>query len=131
MPYYIDNNSKNFIAVRVLELTYTSHDLAGFARDLGYSGEPFTWNDERRFWLRVELDALYFILYGIGRDDVDYIMDTFSKVKKKDMAAHGTYRTKSTILSVYDELLTLGLERLGEYRSRVPGGLEVDGLVPA
>ncbi|MFW8627772.1 Eco57I restriction-modification methylase domain-containing protein [Deinococcus sp. ME38] len=108
-----------FITPRVLELTYTAYDLTGFARDLNYPGDPFTWNDERRFWIRAELDALYFILYGIDRDDVDYIMDTFPIVRKKDVAAHGTYRTKDAILAIYDELHTLGLERLGEYQSRV------------
>ncbi|WP_415814874.1 hypothetical protein, partial [Deinococcus marmoris] len=112
-----------FIAPRVLELTYMAHDLSGFAADLGYAGQPFTWNDERRFWLRAELDALYFILYGIARDDVAYIMDTFPIVRRKDEAAHGgVYRTKEAILSVFDELERLGLERLGEYGSRVEGG---------
>jgi type II restriction/modification system DNA methylase subunit YeeA len=109
----------SFITTRVLELTYTAFDLTGFARDLNYPGHPFTWDDERRFWLRAELDALYFILYGIERDDVDYIMDTFPIVKRKDIAAHGAYRTKDAILAIYDELQTLGLERLGKYQSRV------------
>lgn len=109
----------SFIVPRVLELTYTAFDLTGFARDLSYPGDPFIWNDKRRFWLRAELDALYFILYGIDRDDVDYIMETFPIVRKKDVAAHGTYRTKDAILAIYDELHTLGLERLGEYQSKV------------
>ena len=122
----------SFIAPRVLELTYTAHDLSGFAADLGYGGPPFTWNDERRFWLRAELDALYFILYGIERDDVAYIMDTFPIVRRKDEAAHGgVYRTREAILSVYDELQALGLERLGEYRSRVAGGDVAGGWRPA
>lgn len=114
----------------MLELTYTAHDLTGFARDLGYAEGPFTWDDERRFWLRAELDALYFILYGTSRADVDYIMETFPIVRRKDMAAHGTYRTKDAILSVYDDLWRLGLERLEEYRSRVPGGAVAGGWGP-
>jgi len=109
----------SFITPRVLELTYTAHDLTGFARDLGYARPPFIWNDERRFWLRAELDALYFMLYGIGRDDVAYIMDTFPIVRRKDEAMHGTYRTKEAILEIYDDLTQLGLERLHEYRGRV------------
>ena len=47
--------------------------------------------------MRCELDALYFHLYGIERDDVAYIMDTFPIVKRKDEAAHGEYRTKRVI----------------------------------
>ncbi|WP_221589143.1 hypothetical protein [Deinococcus sp. RIT780] len=46
-------------------------------------------------------------------------MDTFPIVRKKDIAAHNTYRTKDAILAIYDELHTLGLERLGEYQRRV------------
>src|SRR5690606_30970080 len=68
---------------------------------------PFVWDEERRFILRCELDALYFHLYQIGRDDVDYIMETFPIVKRKDEAAHGAYRTKDTILSMYDEMAAL------------------------
>ena len=54
--------------------------------------------------IRCELDAAYFHLYGIERDDVDYIMETFPIVKRKDEAAHGCYRTKDTILEIYDEM---------------------------
>ncbi len=93
-----------FITPHVLELTYTAWDLAGFARDLGYDGPPFRWDEERRFLLRAELDALYFHLYGIPRDDVDYILDTFPIVRRKDEAAWGEYRTKRVILEIYDAL---------------------------
>ena len=48
-----------------------------FARDMGYDGPPFIWNDEERRHLRARLDALYFHLYGLSRDDAAYIMDTF------------------------------------------------------
>jgi len=36
--------------------------------------------------MRCELDALYFDLYQISREDVDYIMETFPIVKRKDIA---------------------------------------------
>jgi hypothetical protein len=55
----------------VLELTYTAHDMAPFARDMGHVdavGEvlpPFAWDEDRRLALRAKLDALYFILYGV------------------------------------------------------------------
>lgn len=93
-----------FITPRVIELTYTACDMEPFARDLGDSGAPFHWDEDRRFLLRAELDALFFHLYGIDRDDVDYIMETFPIVKRKDIAAHGTYRTKDQILAIYDAM---------------------------
>ena len=54
-----------YIVPRVLELTYTAHDLAAWAQDLGHSGPPFPFNPERRAQLRAELDAYYARLYGL------------------------------------------------------------------
>ncbi len=93
-----------FITPRVLELSYAAWDVQPFALDLGCSGPPFLWDEERRFWLRCELDALYFHLYGILREDAAYIMNTFPIVKRKDEAAHGCYRTREAILDIYDEM---------------------------
>src|SRR5690606_10935924 len=62
---------------RILELTYTTYDLEPFARDLRDGGAPFIWDEERRALIRAELDAAFFHLYGVARDDVDYIMETF------------------------------------------------------
>lgn len=89
---------------RVLELSFTAHDLAPFARDLGYSGPPFRWDPDRRFLLRAELDAAFFHLYGISRADADYILETFPIVKRDDVKAHGEYRTKRVILECYDAM---------------------------
>jgi hypothetical protein len=54
--------------------------------------------------MRCELDAAFFHLYGIGRDDVEYIMETFPTVKQRDERRHGEYRTKKMILEVYDAM---------------------------
>ena len=65
---------------------------------------PFHWDPSRRELLRAELDAAFFHLYGIERDDVDYIMESFPIVKRQDEAAHGEYRTKRLILEIYDRM---------------------------
>jgi hypothetical protein len=101
---YDDHRLRSFIRSRILELTYTAWDMEPFACDLGDDGPPFRWDEERRFLMRAELDAAFFHLYGIDRDDVDYIMETFPIVKRKDIAAHGTYRTKDKILEIYDAM---------------------------
>jgi len=129
---------RDFLLPRVLELTYTAWDLEPFAKDCGWSGPPFRWDEDRRFLLRCELDAAFFHLYlpaqpdgswkparradgcphdetpeqraeleqhfPTPRDAVSYIMDTFPIVKRKDEAAHGTYRTRDTILEIYDAM---------------------------
>lgn len=89
---------------RVLELTYTANDVACFASDLGNSLPPYRWDEERRSSLRAELDACFFHLYGIDRNNVDYIMGTFPVVKKEDEERFGEYRTKRLILEAYDAM---------------------------
>jgi hypothetical protein len=93
-----------FFRPRVIELTYTAWDLVSFAVDCGYDGPPFRWDEERRFILRSELDASFFHLYGIASADVDYIMDTFPIVRRRDEERHGEYRTKRVILKIYDAM---------------------------
>ena len=53
--------------------------------------------------MRAELDAAFFHLYGIERDDVDYIMETFPS-SRRGRAAPGTFRTKELILEIYDAM---------------------------
>jgi hypothetical protein len=111
-----------FIKKRALELTYTAWDLAAFALDCDYDGPPLRWDEERRFRMRCELDAAYFHLYLGGaeewgtdspellkmfptpREGVEYIMETFPIVKRRDEQTHGEYRTKRVILEIYDEM---------------------------
>lgn len=90
----------------VLELTYTSHDMASFARSMGYVDArskvkpPFPWNAERRLRLRAKLDAIYFHLYGVtDRDEVRYIYSTFPIVKRAEIEAHGFYRLRDLTLA--------------------------------
>jgi len=89
----------------VLRLSYTAHDLADFARDMGHvdaKGEvlpPFPWDEAERRQLRARLDALYFILCGVtDLADVDHILSTFPIVERKDRAAHGVYLTRELIV---------------------------------
>ncbi|OLT28357.1 restriction endonuclease [Actinomadura sp. CNU-125] len=93
-----------WVSRRVMELNHAATDIRGFAGEIGYDGAPLKWDVERRRLLRAELDAAFFHLYGIERDDVDYIMETFPIVKKKDVAVFGSYRTKELILEVYDAM---------------------------
>ena len=91
--------ARELVRDHVLRLTYTAHDLAPFARDLGYDGPPFRWDEEERRHLRARLDALYFHLYGLSHEDTDYILSTFPIVRREDEAQFGTYRTRDLILA--------------------------------
>ncbi|MEI9990292.1 MAG: hypothetical protein WDM86_09655 [Rhizomicrobium sp.] len=96
----------------VLRLSYTAHDLAPFARDMGHidpkTGEvraPFSWDEEERAHLRARLDALFFLLYGVvDRDDVSYILSTFHGVQEDDVKKFARYRTRDLILAYMNAL---------------------------
>lgn len=62
------------------------------------------WDVAQRAETRAELDALMFYLYGMTLDDIEYIMDTFPIVQRKDEEKHKEYRTKRLILEKYGEL---------------------------
>lgn len=95
----------------VTELTCTSYDLAAFGHALGWVGPPFRWDAERRAILRAETDAAFFHLYGLSRDEVEDVMESFWVVRNGDMKAHGTYRTKELILDAYDAMAVATPER--------------------
>jgi hypothetical protein len=92
----------DWIRQRVLELSFTAWDMEAFAQDCSDNGPPFQWNEERRFAMRAELDAAYFHLYGVDRDDFDYIMGSFRAFQNNDRARFE--RTKKLILAVYDAM---------------------------
>ena len=83
----------------MLRLSYTAHDLAPFARDLGYDGPPFLWDEDDRRHRMARLDALFFHLYGIDREDAAYILDTFPIVREQDEKAFNRYLTKELVLA--------------------------------
>ncbi|MGR3370215.1 MAG: Eco57I restriction-modification methylase domain-containing protein [Sagittula sp.] len=99
-------SASQIVCETVLELTYTSHDMAPFARDLGYIDDagavrpPFVWDENRRAMLRAKLDALFFVLYGLtGRDDVRYVFSTFPIVERQEEDAFGEFRSRELCLA--------------------------------
>ncbi len=115
-PGKFSERDLTFIRRIVLELTYTSHSMAPFARDLGFEGPPFAWNEDRRAHLRAELDAFYARAYGLTRDEVRYILDpadvmgedypseTFRALKDNEIRKHGEYRTQRLVLAAWDRM---------------------------
>lgn len=103
----------DYIVPRVLELTYTTHDMRPWAEDLGYTGAPFAWNSERRAQLRAELDAYYARLYGLTEEELEYILDpaevmgadypteTFRVLKRNELREFREYRTRRLVLEAW------------------------------
>lgn len=118
-----------FIVPRVLELTYTAHDMRAWAEEVASSYNarfpetplvlpevPYGFVPERRAALRAELDAKYARLYGLSRDELRYILDpadthgadypseTFRVLKNNELRQFGEYRTQRLVLAAWDRM---------------------------
>lgn len=101
---WLGDSPERWLRTRMLELTHTSSELAGLGKEIGGIAEPFVYDDARRVALRAEVDAAVCHLYGLNRDEVEYVMGTFAIVRRKDESAYGEYRTKRLILENYDAI---------------------------
>lgn len=112
-PSAFSTDDLTFVRPRVLELTYTSHAMKPWAEDLGYSGQPFAWNEDRRAQLRAELDAFFAKKYGLSEEELRYILDpakvkgsdypseTFRGLKEKEIRQFEEYRTERLVLEAW------------------------------
>jgi hypothetical protein len=113
-----------FLVPRVLELVYTAPDMRPLAMDLDDRGtEPFARDPERRASLRAELDAFFFLLYGISdRDDVEYIIGTLAAGAGRAGRGEGQgddddRRVGKLVLAAYDRMSQAGA--VAEYETRL------------
>ena len=112
-PTYVE-----LIAPRAFELIYTAWDLEPYARDLGYDGPPFLWDEDRRHRLKSELDAIFAHMYRLDRSDLEYILEapppsaSFPALKRNEIKRFGEYRTQRSVLQAYDELASGNIPNL-------------------
>jgi hypothetical protein len=103
-PWDRSTTLEKWISERALKLTCTSNDMAGLAEAAGFKPRVYPWKNDERDQLRAELDAAYFILYGIERADMEYILGTFQGVADEDEAHNGIGVTRGLILEAFDRL---------------------------
>ena len=106
----------DFIRDQVLRLSYTAVDMRPFATDMGYGGEPFVWDEDDRRHRLARLDALFFHLYGLDRNDADYILAQFPIVREQDEKQFGRYLTRDLILAYMNAVAAGDLETVVEVR---------------
>ncbi len=125
-PDYFGERRTEFIYSRVLELVYTSRSITAFAKELGYTGKPFVWNEERRSCIRADLDAFFAKAYGLSKQQLRYVLDphdgnrpdypseTFKVLKSLEVKKYGEYRTQRLVLEAWDRMESDGtFKRLG------------------
>lgn len=104
-----------FIIKRVVDLTYTSNDMAFFASDVGVETKAIRFDPDVRHIIQSELDAYYAKLYGLSRNELQFILDpesikpgypseTFAVLKRNEEKEFGEYRTQRLVLEAWDKL---------------------------
>jgi hypothetical protein len=102
---WLGQSARDWLADRVLELSYTNMELNIFARDVGFVGPPFRWIPSRRIFLQAEVDAAAFHIYQLSRSQVEWVPDSFSVLRKYEERDHGEYRTRPLVLEIFDRML--------------------------
>ncbi len=103
---------ETWISERVLKLTCTAVDMLPLAEACDFTSGSFKkeyggrlnkWDEAERAQLMAELDAAYFHLYGINRDDAEYILSTFKGIHEKTPLFLENRSTAEQILALYDD----------------------------
>ena len=104
---------ESWISDRVLKLTCTAEDMLPLADACGFTGGSFQaeyggrlnkWDEAERAELMAELDAAFFHLYGIARDDVEYILSTFKGIHAPQTLFAGGASVAQRIVQKYAEM---------------------------
>jgi hypothetical protein len=103
---------ETWISERVLKLTCTAEDMLPLADATGFTGGSFKneyggrlnkWDELQRDQLMAELDAAYFLLYGIARDDAAYILSTFKGIHEPAPLFPNSPTKAERILALYHQ----------------------------
>ena len=104
---------ETWISERVLKLTCTAEDMLPLAEachfmsgsfQSEYGGRLNKWDEAERAELMAELDAAFFLLYGISRDDVEYILSTFKAIHDQRTLFPGHSSTAQRIVQKFAEM---------------------------
>jgi hypothetical protein len=112
-PWDAGTTLEAWISQRVLKLTCTAEDMLPLAEACGftsgssraeYGGRLNKWDEAERAELMAELDAAFFHLYGITRDDVEYILSTFKGIHERQPLFDGNSSIAQRIVQKYAEM---------------------------
>jgi hypothetical protein len=114
-PTTYSEKDKNFILPRVIDLTCNSDDMHPFLKDIDPKREIIRFDEGKRAQVRAELDAYYAKLYGLSREELQFILDpqsvkpgypseTFAVLKRNEEREFGEYRTQRLVLEAWDKL---------------------------
>lgn len=103
-PWEVGTSLADWVAQRSLELTYTCDAMEAVARDVAFHGPPFPWDRTRRAEVQAELDAGFFHLAGMSREQVSHVVDSFRVLRENEVKIAGRFATRDLVLAHYDAL---------------------------
>lgn len=103
-PTWLAEEVRGWINKRAFELFYTNTELQGLAASIGIVWPPFRWEQSRRQVLQAEIDAVILHLYGLSKEQSEWILDSFTVLRKYEERDHREFRTKRLVLDAYDAI---------------------------
>src|SRR6516225_8837790 len=67
-------------------------------------GTTFPMGTRRRVLLQAEIDAAVLHLYALSRAQAEWLLDSFTVLRKYEEADHDEFRTKRLVLEIFDEI---------------------------
>jgi len=101
-PWEKKGTLEKWISERVLKLTCVSEDMKPLAEAAKFKPLVYKWDANERAELMAELDAAFFLLYGIEREDVEHILSTFNGIARESEGIFAGRTTRERILACYD-----------------------------
>lgn len=114
-PSDYSQSDKSFILSRLVSLTCNADDMRPFLEEIDPDGDIVVFNESERARAQAELDAYYAKLYGINRQELQFILEpesvkpgypseTFAVLKRNEEREFGEYRTQRLVLEAWDKL---------------------------
>ncbi len=110
-PWDRGQSLEAWISGRALKLSCTANDMKPLAKACGLTPLVHKWKPSERSELLAELDAAFFLLYGVSREDMIYMLTTFQGTRAS--GAPGMFEPDAStmladsgqkIVSAYDSL---------------------------
>ncbi len=91
-------------AGRLTCTTFDYGDLWQSAMGTPWTPDVAAHDETERRLLRAEIDAIVARIYGLDRDDLEYILSTFEALRNTEVREQGEFLTRRLVLSAFDRL---------------------------
>ncbi|MGO8248981.1 Eco57I restriction-modification methylase domain-containing protein [Rhizobium johnstonii] len=103
-PTWLGESVRTWLNNRAIELFYTNWELEGLAHSIGMEIPPFHWDSSRRQILQAEIDAVALHLFNLDREKAEWVIDSFSVLRKYEERDYEEFQTKRLVLAAYDAM---------------------------